>query len=457
MKIYVQLTILLCYASLAYPRPQEDSDVKTSTVVDDPPSSTSTTTAPAPAVDDGVAKAVNAFGFKMIKAMMNQSTDQNIVVSPTGVVGLLAMTLLGSAGTTYDEIAELIGFSQDILVNRKYHEDLGSRLRSLSANDTKTLYANAVFVSELSRLRDIFRSYLQRVYHGEALRANFQDGDKVKQMINEWVSNHTNNKIENFQQQPLPASTKAVLLSALYFSGQWAEPFVPEYTRKLPFQTPTKEVLVDLMANFGDFDYIFSFEDGLQMIALPYNDTVTTMYVIKPRLPKRVNLTDLLDRLDYEKIDKLIDHMKRKKCVIRFPKMKLESKVDLKDTLSGLGARSMFTPGVANFAVMLESDQVANTNEEELISRINTGEGEARTLKDMVNGFVNPSVHVDSVMHEVKMTIDEYGTEAVAATSAVMARTAETFYADSPFYLFIRNEKTKLVTFSAIVFDPTIE
>lgn len=50
----------------------------------------------------------------------------------------------------------------------------------------------------------------------------------------------------------------------------------------------------------------------------------------------------------------------------------------------------------------------------------------------------------------------EYGTEAVAATSAILARSAEQFYADSPFYMFIRNERTKLVTFSAVIFDPTV-
>lgn len=52
-------------------------------------------------------------------------------------------------------------------------------------------------------------------------------------------------------------------------------------------------------------------------------------------------------------------------------------------------------------------------------------------------------------------SITEYGTEAVAATSGILARSAEQFYADSPFYMFIRNEKTKLVTFSAAIYDPT--
>lgn len=46
-----------------------------------------------------------------------------------------------------------------------------------------------------------------------------------------WVKNNTNGKLDQFLKQPLSPLTKAVLLSALYFSGQWAQPFIPELTR----------------------------------------------------------------------------------------------------------------------------------------------------------------------------------------------------------------------------------
>ncbi|KAL4706544.1 hypothetical protein ACJJTC_015742 [Scirpophaga incertulas] len=274
-------------------------------------------------------------------------------------------------------------------------------------------------------------------------------------LVTWWVLNHTNSKIEHFLEQPLPAETRAVLLTALYFSGQWAEPFVPEHTRKLPFSTPTKQVMVDLMASFSQFNYVFSYEDGLQMIQFPYNDSATSMYVIKPSFPKRMNLTQMMDQLDYDKIITLINQLSRKKCVVRFPKMQLNSKVDLKDTLRAMGAKAMFTPGVANFAIMLENNSDMHDVEDNLIIRINNGDGETHWLKELVDRIPNPGVHVDSVLHQVKITIDEYGTEAVAATSAVMARTAEMFYADSPFFMFIRNDRTNLITFSAVVYDPT--
>ncbi|XP_026751889.1 serpin B8-like [Galleria mellonella] len=408
--------------------------------------------------DERLAQSLNNFGYKLMIEIMKQNDENlNIAISPMSISSVLAMILLGSVGKTYDEIAKVLGFSNDILTNRKNHEQFGKLLQALNTNtSSKTTYADAIFVDKDTRLREVYRNYLEMVYHGEALSTEFSDRVKARQVINEWVKEHTKDKIEEFLPQTLPESTKVVLLSAHYFSGQWKTPFLPEFTKKLPFKTPTEEITAELMANFGNFDYIFSMEDQLHMVAFPYNDSMTTMYALKPRIPKRLSLFDLLNKLDYAKIESLINRMVKRNCVIRFPKMELQSNFKLKAPLKSLGVNTMFNPDEANFALMVDGNNVVNKTESELIGRINTGELEARGLKELVDELVNPGVHVDSVIHEVKMTVNEFGTEAVAATSAVTTRSAELFYADSPFYLFIRNEKTKLVTFSAIIFNPNV-
>ncbi|KAJ8730878.1 hypothetical protein PYW08_002291 [Mythimna loreyi] len=403
-----------------------------------------------------IANAINDFGYKLLVKMMNEKKNSNIIVSPTGVAGLLAMTLLGSVGTTHNEIAETLGFSQDILQNRKNHEQFGGLLQALNANvSSKTLYADAMFVDAHAPLRELYRNYLYDVYRGEVLSANFNQTEETKNIINEWVTNHTEGKIEQFIKNPLPISTKVVLLSALYFSGQWEKPFLPEYTAKMSFKRPTDEVMADLMLNFGTFPYIFSEKHDLHIIALPYNDTETTMYALKPRFPKKMTLLDLMLKIDYEQIDNIINEMIPRKCVVRFPKMDIKSSTSLENALKAIGVKTMFIPGEANFALMINSNTVVNKTEENIITRITNGEDESKGERNVLDNLPNPGIYVDSVLHDVKLTINEYGTEAVAATSAILARSAEQFYADSPFYVFIRNERTKLVTFSAVIFDPT--
>ncbi|XP_073949386.1 plasminogen activator inhibitor 1-like [Choristoneura fumiferana] len=405
---------------------------------------------------DHLAFAVNELGYKLMMETMKQNTDSNIVISPTGIAGLLAMTLLGSAGRTYDELATALGFSQDILTNRANHENFGELLAGLNSNaSSQTLYADAIFVDARAQLRALFREYLKRVYRGDALVTSFSDSGHAKDTINEWIKNNTNGRIEDFLKEPLPTQTKVVLLCALYFSGQWKHPFIPEYTVKMPFRSPGGDVMADLMLNFGQFKYIFSVNDGLHMIALPYNDSTTTMYVLKPRFPKRTSLPELMSRLNCSRINQLINQMETNKAVIRFPKIDIKSSMNLEESLKALGLTSMFSPREANFALMVKSEKEVDAKENDLIAKIRSGD-RPKEIKDEVNSLPNPGVYVETVLHDVKIAINEYGTEAVAATSGILARSAEQFYADSPFYMFIRNEKTMLVTFSAVIFNPTV-
>ncbi|XP_047530639.1 plasminogen activator inhibitor 1-like [Vanessa atalanta] len=416
-----------------------------------------TTTVTPESIDkDDMANVINNVGYKIMKNMMSAEIDKNIIISPVGIAGLLAMTLLGSAGKSYDELAETLGFSQDIIMNRQYHENFGDLLKSLNSNDTttKTMYADALFIDSKSKLREAFRTYLKTVYDGEARAVDFTDRDTVKMEINEWVSNHTNGKISDFLKEPLRGDTKAVLMSALYFSGQWKSPFFQEYTMKFPFKKSNGVVMTDLMMNMGNFDSIYSVEDDVHMVAIPYNDG-TTLYALKPRKPHKQNLTELMNNLNYTKIDNLINKMQSKKIIIRFPKMDLNFSANLEDPLKALGIKSIFIPGKANFALMIDSTNALNKTENELIARINDSKDFDLNLRNIIDDLPNPGVYVDSILHDVRITIDEYGTEAVAATIGILSRSAEMFYADSPFYMFIRNDKTKLVTFSAVIFDPT--
>ncbi|XP_072938728.1 plasminogen activator inhibitor 1-like [Epargyreus clarus] len=405
--------------------------------------------------------ALNNFGYKLTVQLLKETNDNtNVVISPTGINGVLAMVLLGSVGRSYDELSDILGFSQDVLSNRKYHEQLGQLLKDLNNNDTysKTMYANAIFVDTTYKLREVYRSYLSKVYNGEAMSVDFKDSSTVKTLINEWVSNNTNGKLPEFLKQDLPADTQAGLLSALYFNGQWEVPFVPEHTKKLPFTTLSGDkVMIDQMLNMGKFKYGFSADDGFDILALSYNDSVTTLYAVRPTTyPKKQTIRDLMNSIDYNKINNMIDQMNKKQCIIRFPKMDLQSDLKLEDSLKTLGIKSIFSPSEANFALMVDVDSSSNDTDDELIQRINDGDkNDAAEIQRIINGLPNPRIYVDTVVHSVKMTIDEYGTEASSATGAFLARSVQMFYLDSPFYMFIRNEKTKLVTFSAVILNPS--
>lgn len=144
------------------------------------------------------------------------------------------------------------------------------------------------------------------------------------------------------------------------------------------------------------------------MVALPYNDNVTTFYALMPRVPHRLTLHDLMCRLNASRIDQLIDKMETGQCIIRIPKIDLKTAVKLEKPLYSLGIKSLFQPGQANFALMVDTNTVANKTEEiEILSRFNADDARGtRDLKNILEGLPNPGLHVDSVLHDVKLTID---------------------------------------------------
>ncbi len=69
-------------------------------------------------------------------------------------------------------------------------------------------------------------------------------------------------------------------------------------------------------------------------------------------------------------------------------------------------------------------------------------------------------LHVDAVLHEVFIAVDEAGTEAAAATAAVMAGTSapvdvEVFVADRPYLFVIHDLAQGTPLFLGRVLDPT--
>lgn len=141
------------------------------------------------------------------------------------------------------------------------------------------------------------------------------------------------------------------------------------------------------------------------MLALPYNDSMTTMYVLKPRFPKRTSLSELMSRLNCSRINQLIDQMSSNKAVIRFPKLNIKSSMNLEESLKALGLTSMFSPREANFALMVKSEKEVDAKEEDVIAKIRSGD-RPKEIKDAVNDLPNPGVYVDTVLHDVKITID---------------------------------------------------
>lgn len=129
---------------------------------------------------------------------------------------------------------------------------------------------------------------------------------------------------------------------------------------------------VEMMANGGTFPY---YRDPLldcEIMGFPYKGNKTTMYVIVPNNSDKNRLMQLENSLTPADLERLANNTKYTAAVLTFPKMKIETTIDLKGILQKLGVTSLFNPSRANLALLSPGSGLKST-----VSNVLTGLGNA--------------------------------------------------------------------------------
>ena len=213
-----------------------------------------------------------------------------------------------------------------------------------------------------------------------------------------------------------------VLTNAIYFKGDWTEPFRKEMTQVAPFRiSGSHETDVPLMYQQHDFRYWAG--DGLKALELPYGKANLAMLVL---LPDEVEgLSTLETRLSADNLSRWQSGLRERKVRVYLPRFTLTSQFQLAEVLKAMGMTRAFTPGKADLTGM--------SSEEEL--------------------------YLSAVIHKAFVDVNEEGTEAAAATGiAVAVRSAivqpVVFRADHPFVFLIRDNRTGSILFLGRVANP---
>jgi serpin B len=360
-------------------------------------------------------KGDNAFALDLYGKL--RGANGNLFLSPASISTALAMTYAGARGDTAKEMARTLHFT---LPQEKLHPAIGALLYDLNGPGKERGYqlsvANALwpqkghaFLPEFIKInKDNYGAGLQEVDYG--------DTEKARQTINDWVQKHTQDKIKNLLKEGvLDADTRLVLTNAIYFKGDWKNPFEKERTNKGPFHLTSKQkVDVPFMRQTDHFNYL----DGGNFAALemPYAGQELSMVVF---LPKKIDgLNEFEKSLSADNLTGWLGKLTDKKVDVIMPKFKITAEFSLKEALSSLGMPMAFS-GKADFSGM---------------------DGK----KDL---------YLSAVVHKAFVDVNEKGTEAAAATGVVATKLAARvdpipiFRADHPFVFLIRDQKSGSILF----------
>lgn len=390
--------------------------------------------------------------------------DKNFLISPISATTLIAELMLGAEGETLKELHDLISLPNDEnakSVNSKIpysdlHSQLSRLLSKLNNFTTKKHFSlespNFLFYNKNELLYSEFLERL-RMYNTYTYPLDFTKDPKGSQIfMNHMANKSTHGLIKEFLPYPPTKDTSAIFGNILYFKADWEEPFSYQLNRKGQFFVQDQRTVnvTYMMAEMESIPYYESKDLDCKMIALPYKDKELSMYIILPSSDV-YDIKDFVRKLKLKDVLKMVYNLEEHFVSVKIPKLTLTTTLELLKPLKKYAAfkKTEILNNTSNHHIFSEMDRKID-----LFSNFNV-------TKDVDILLTSASklhpLRVSNIVQQVKLCIDEKGTEAAAITASSIDYLGSTrnFYVDKPFTFFIRHEETSAVLFWGTIVDPT--
>ena len=263
---------------------------------------------------------------------LSQNQDGNFLVSPFSAETVLAFAQSGCKGESAEEIRNALH-----LPNKdKVESALKSLLPKFQSSDLYTLHtANKLYIKNNFVIKDEFKHAASVVYQTHPESVDFTKSVEAAKTINDWVGDHTNNKIRDLiNSGDLDDDTRAVLVNALYFQANWSRPFQLVNTHKRRFfKTASDIIKVDTLTHYNQyFNYYECPHLQAQFLELPFKSGDASLVVVLPN--EKDGLSSLEKQLD--QVFASQHELQKTFLNVLLPKFKIETTVDFRVVLQNV-------------------------------------------------------------------------------------------------------------------------
>jgi serpin B len=368
-----------------------------------------------------IANAEVDFAVRLLRQIQPDKST-NVVVSPSSLSTALAMLNYGARGRTQEQIAALLGpTGSSAATIAEGWSTLVADWAKAAARDKITLAsANSVWLQRNSVLTQSFTDALATYFDSGVWQVDFDaDPASAARDLNAWVSRATHGKIPELVTKDEVHGLLLVLVNAVYFNADWAQPFNAR-TDPAQFTTGTgASKTVAMMSNPADLPTLSN--DDVNAAQLPYRGGRFAALLIEP---KKTTLADYVNGLSRAAIADLVGQLRPNGIGVSMPVLSIASTNDLKPALHALGMKDAFNTSAAD-----------------------------------LRGLSPAAAYVAWVKQKATLGVTTSGTTATAATAIGVAtvsghREPTSVRFDHPFLFIIRDVQTGAILFSAEINDP---
>ncbi|KAK2906886.1 hypothetical protein Q8A67_005871 [Cirrhinus molitorella] len=380
-----------------------------------------------------LSKANSRFALSFFKQLAEgKSDDENIFLSPISISTAFAMTKLGACNSTLEQLMKVFQF--DTIKEKTsdqvhfFFAKLNCRLYRKKHETTELISANRLFGDKSTHFNETYQHISEMVYGAKLLPLDFKEKpEDSRTTINEWIANKTENRIKDtLPEGSIDSNTILVLVNAIYFKGQWKHKFDKQNIMKLDFTvSKTHSCTVPMMYQERKFQYARIDDDKVKILELPYNGDDITMVLILPH--EDTTLSEVVEDMNLKKLEGWLQAMKETTVTVQVPRFRIEDNFSLKDQLTKMGLKDLFSPENASLPGMVADE--------------------------------GPKLYISDAYHKAFLEVNEEGSDAAAATAVVATGRSlnlfrEHFIADRPFLLLIRESSINALIFTGRVANP---
>ncbi|CAH6850716.1 serine protease inhibitor A3N [Phodopus roborovskii] len=364
------------------------------------------------------------FAFSLYKELVLKNPDKNIVFSPFSISFALAFLSLGASSNTLEEILEGLKFNLTETPEADIHRGFGHLLHMLSqpGDQVQISTGSAMFVEKNLQILAEFKEKAKALYQAEAITVNFQQPHEAKNLINDYVSKHTQGKIKDLISD-LDDQTLMVLVNYIYFKGKWDTLFDPQDTVKSEFHLNKKRTVKVPMMSIEDLTtpYFWDEELSCSVVELKYTGNASALFI----LPDEGSMQKVEASLQPETLRRWKDSLEPRMIdELYLPKFSISTDYSLEGILPQLGIREVFS-----------------------------------TQADLSGITGAKDLRVSQVVHKAVLEVAEAGTEAAAATGfkfVLLSQKVNPLIVSfsRPFFMILLDTNTQSLLFLAKITNP---
>ncbi|XP_057679958.1 leukocyte elastase inhibitor-like isoform X2 [Corythoichthys intestinalis] len=377
-----------------------------------------------------LSKANTNFCLDLLKKLSDNDKTANIFFSPFSISSALAMVMLGSGGNTAMQMSECLKTKGEDEV----HANFAKLLTELNKPGVpySLSVANRLYGEQSYKFVEDFLKGTRKHYRAELESVDFINNHEAARLkINSWVEKETQGKIKDvLAQGVLDSLSRLVLVNAIYFKGNWNKKFQETSTHDAQFRLNKNETKPVKMMHMKDkFPLAFIPEANCQILEMPYKGKDLSMLIFLPNEieDSSTGLNKIEENLTYDNFVEWTrpEMMDEIEVQVGLPRFKMEEDYDMKNVLVSMGMVDAFDMSMSDFSGMSPAN-------------------------DLV---------LSKVVHKAFVEVNEEGTEAAAATAAIMMlrclpMPTPKFIADHPFLFFIRHNPSMSVLFAGRYCSP---